>query len=243
MADLLYEGVRGIVQGQTSVALANGASIISLERQLGFFWEPHLQALVLPHRELLEAANWVYLNAQFTINLLFLGIIYCYRNEIFYFVRNMFFVAMGIALCVHLLVPVAPPRLYPQSGFVDSIHQIAHINQDSGAIGVFVNPYAAVPSMHICFALLVGVSAFRIARGPLLRIFALLYPLLVLAVVIITANHFIFDVAAGALTAVLAAVAAQRVMARVRPKAWSWGQSAGVARRTPAATPATESTI
>lgn len=244
LADLLYEGVRGIVQGQTDVALANGASIVSLEQHLGFFWEPHLQALVLTHREILEAANWVYLNAQFTVNLLFLGLIYTYRNEIFYFVRNMFFVAMGIALCVHLLVPVAPPRLYPQYGFLDSIHAVAHINQDSGAIGVFVNPYAAVPSMHMCFALLVGVSAFRIARGPLLRVLAVIYPLLVLCVIVVTANHFIFDAATGALTAALAAVAAQRVMARARPHAWSWGQRAGVTgRRPPSAAPATESTM
>ena len=58
--------------------------------------------------------NWIYLNAQFSVNLLFLAVLYIWRNEIFYFVRNMYFVAMGLALVVHLGFPVAPPRLFPR---------------------------------------------------------------------------------------------------------------------------------
>lgn len=224
VADLLYEGVRGIVAGRTDVALANGRAIISLEKATGTFWEPHLQSLILGHRELIEALNWIYLNAQFTVNLLFLAILYMIRNDIFYFVRNMFFVAMGVALAVHLALPVAPPRLFPQYGFVDTIHQIADINQDTGTVSLFVNPYAAVPSMHMCFALLVGASAMRLTKRLWLRLLAGLYPLLVLTVIVATANHFVIDAAAGAVVAVVAAVVAQRVMARARPEAWSWGQ-------------------
>jgi hypothetical protein len=224
LADLLYEGVRGLVAGHTDLAIANAEWLISLERATGTFWEPHLQSLVVDHRELIEAANWIYLNAQFTVNLLFLTILYAFRNEIFYFVRNMFFVAMGLALVVHLAVPVAPPRLFPQYGFIDTIHAIAHIDQDTGAVSMFVNPYAAVPSMHMCFALLVGVSAMRLTRRRWLRAVAGLYPLVVLTVIVVTANHFVFDALTGAVVAVVAALVAQRVMARARPGAWSWGQ-------------------
>jgi hypothetical protein len=78
--------------------------------------------------------------------------------------------------------------------------------------------------MHMCFALLVGVSAIRLTRRRWLQVVAGLYPLLVLFVILATGNHFIFDAAAGALDALLAAVVAQRVMARARPEAWSWGQ-------------------
>lgn len=228
LADLLYEGVRGLVAGNTNLALANGEWLISLERATGTFWEPHLQSLVVGHHELIEAANWIYLNAQFTVNLLFLVILYASRNEIFYFVRNMFFVAMGVALVVHLAVPVAPPRLFPQYGFIDTIHAIAHIDQDSGAVSMFVNPYAAVPSMHMCFALLVGVSAMRLTHRPWLRVMAALYPLVVLTVILVTANHFVFDALTGAVVALLAALVAHSVMARARPSAWSWGQRAAV---------------
>ena len=221
-ADALYELVRGIVAGQGSVALANGHAIISLEQATGTFIEPKIQGLFTGSAAVMDAANWVYMNAQFTVNLLFLAFIYAYRNEIFYFVRNMFFVAMGIALVVHLAVPVAPPRMFAQYGFVDTVHRFAHVNQDTGAISTFVNPYAAVPSMHMCFALLVGATGFRLTTRLWLRALVLAYPLLVLAVIVITGNHFFFDAAAGAVVAVLAAMGAHWVMARLRPEAWAW---------------------
>jgi len=224
LADLLYEGVRGVVAGHGDLALANAERIVSLERATHTLWEPRLQSLVIGHHDVIVAANWLYVNVQFTVNALFLALLYAYRNHIFYFVRNMFFVAMAIALTVHLLLPVAPPRMLPRLGFVDTIRQVAHVNQDSGAVSLFVNPYAAVPSMHMCFALLVGFTVMRLVRRRWLKALALTYPLLVAAVVIATANHFLLDIVAGALTAVLAALAAQQVMARVRPVAWAWAQ-------------------
>jgi len=227
LADLLYEGVRGLVVGHGDIALANAQSIVALERATGLFVEPGIQQALLVHHSTLVAANWLYLNVQFTVNALFLAFIYAFRNEIFYFVRNMFFVAMGVALVVHLALPVAPPRMLPQLGFVDTIHQFGHIDQDTGAVSMFVNPYAAVPSMHTCFALLVGVTAMRLVRRRWLKALALCYPVLVIAVIIVTANHFIFDAITGALTAVLAAVVAQQVMARVRPTAWAWARVVG----------------
>ncbi len=232
-ADVLYEGVRGLVAGNPTLAFANAEWLISLERATGTFWEPHLQSLVVGHHELIEAANWIYLNAQFTVNLVFLALLYAFRNDIFYFVRNMFFVAMGVALAVHLAVPVAPPRLFPQYGFVDTIHAIAHIDQDTGAVSLFVNPYAAVPSMHMCFSLLVGVSAMRLARRPWVRALALLYPMVVLTVIVVTGNHFVFDALSGAVLALIAALVAQWVMARARPAAWSWGQQPAVGHTSP----------
>jgi hypothetical protein len=226
LADLLYEGVRGIVTGRPEVAFANAQSVVSLERATGTFLEPKLQSLFASHHIIIDVSNWVYMNAQFTVNAVFLAFLYAYRNDIFYFVRNMFFVAMGLALVVHVTVPVAPPRMFGQLGFVDTVHTYAHINQDAGAVSLFVNPYAAVPSMHMCFALLVGISGIRLTRRLWLRVLLALYPLLVLFVIVVTANHFLFDALAGALTALVAVLVAQRVMARMRPASWSWGQVA-----------------
>ncbi len=196
--------------------------MIALEQATGTFLEPKIQSLFTGSHIVVDAANWIYMNAQFTVNLLFLALLYAYRNEIFYFVRNMFFVAMGIALVVHLTVPVAPPRMFTQYGFVDTVHKFAHVNQDTGAVSVFVNPYAAVPSMHMCFALLVGATALRLTSRRSLRVLAMAYPVVVLAVIVITANHFFFDAVIGAVVALVAAVAAQWVMARLRPDAWAW---------------------
>ncbi len=222
LADLLYEGVRGLVLGQQATALANARSLVSLERSLGLFHEQVVQRILLPSHLAIDGANWLYANAQFTVNVAFLAFLYVYRNDVFYFVRNMFFVAMGLALLVHLLVPVAPPRMLPQYGFVDTIQQVAHVNQDSGAISLFVNPYAAVPSMHMCFALLVGVTGVLLARSRWVRLACALYPLIVLAAVIVTANHFFLDAVAGAATAVAAALVAHRLMSRIRPLHWAW---------------------
>ncbi len=237
LADLLYEGVRGIVTGQSAVAFANGRSVIWLERATGTFWEPHVQSWILGHERLVEAINWIYLNAQFSVNLCFLAVLYIWRNEIFYFVRNMYFVAMGLALVVHLSFPVAPPRLFPEYGFIDTVARTAHLDQDSGAISLFVNPYAAVPSMHMCFALLVGGTTICLTRRRWLRVIGGLYPLLVLFAIISTGNHFLLDAAAGALVALVAFLAADRVMARVRPNAWAWAQPSPAVLQAPAASP------
>jgi hypothetical protein len=224
-ADLLYESVRGLVVGHADAALAHARDIVSLERSLGVFVEPSLQHPVLAHHWLVVASNWGYLNVQFTMNAAFLAWLYVARNDVYAFVRNMFFVAMGLALTVHLLVPVAPPRMLPGDGFVDTVQSVAHINQDSGAIGAMVNPYAAVPSMHMCFALLVGLSGATLARRRWAKALWLAYPVVVLGLIVVTANHFFFDAAAGAVTAVAAALVAQHVMARARPARWAWARA------------------
>jgi PAP2 superfamily len=221
LADLLYEGVRGIVVGERSIALANGRAVIHLEQSLGVFHEATVQGWVVHSAFVMNVSNYVYGNAQFVVNLLFLMFVYFFRNEVFYFVRNMFFIAMGIALVVHLAVPVAPPRMFPQYGFVDTIQQFAHIDQDKGAISLFVNPYAAVPSMHICFGMLVGATGFALRRHAAGALW-LLYPLVVLGAITVTANHFFFDAFTGAVLAGVAAIIAHVVMSRVRPGHWAW---------------------
>ena len=85
-----------------------------------------------------------------------------------------------------------------------------------------MNPYAAVPSMHIAFALMIALPAIRIARHAISKLAWAFYPLLVLFVVVVTANHFWLDAAAGALVAGVAALIAQGLLARVKPGTWSW---------------------
>jgi membrane-associated phospholipid phosphatase len=95
------------------------------------------------------------------------------------------------------------------------------VSSDSSISALF-NPYAAVPSMHVCFALMLGVPMARMARHGFSRAVWTLYPALVAYVVIATANHWIFDAVTGALTAAASAVAAQQLFGRARPEAWAW---------------------
>ena len=217
-----YQMVRGLADGRAEVALANGERVIDLERSLGTLFEPGLQQALLGHHWLIDGANFMYLNTQFFITTGFLAWLYLSRNEHFYFVRNMFLVAMGLALVGYAAFPTAPPRFFPEAGFTDTIASVANVDQDSGAVSLLVNPYAAFPSMHIAFALMIAVPGTLLSRTHAARLFWSVYPLLVFFVIVVTANHYWFDAAAGASVACVSALAADRLLARARPASWSW---------------------
>jgi len=120
-----------------------------------------------------------------------------------------------------VVFPTAPPRLMPGLGFVDSVSDFTGVSSDSDVNALF-NPYAAVPSMHVGFALMLAIPMVRMTRRGWIKALWVVYPVVVSFVVVVTANHWIFDAAAGAAVAVVSAVAAQTVFARVRPTQWAW---------------------
>src|SRR5437588_2378490 len=217
-AFILYDLIRGLVGAGNPYnykPFGNAMRIIDFERAVHIFVEPSVQAWAQNKHWLMDAADWTYLNGHFLVTLAVLVFIYLRRNDSFYFVRNVLLVAMGIALIGYWLYPTAPPRLMPEWGFTDSISQFVTGSTgwtDNGPAGAFVNGYAAVPSMHVCFALIIGVSMTRLTRRRPLKFLWSLYPLLVTFVVVATANHFLTDVFLGAVTAGLATVAANRLL-------------------------------
>ena len=222
----LYQLVRGLADGREAAAFANAERVIDLERSLGAFFEPALQSALLAHTWLIDAANFMYLNSHFVVTSSFLIWLYLYRNEHFAFVRNMFLVAMAIALVGYAAFPTAPPRLLPEAGFTDTIAAFTGAAQDSQTVNILVNPYAAMPSMHIAFALLVAVPGMSLARLGSTRALWSAYPVAVLFAIVVTGNHFWLDAAAGAAVACMAAVAAHR-LARVGPVEWAWPEEPG----------------
>jgi hypothetical protein len=219
-----YQLVRGLADGKAALAFANGERVMDLERSLGSFFEPAFQQALLDHRWLIELSNWAYFNTHFIVTAAFLTWLYLCRNEHFYFVRNMFMVAMVLALVGYAAFPTAPPRLFPQEGFTDTIALFTGIAQDGAAADALVNPYAAVPSMHIAFSLMIAVPATALVASPFARSLWSTYPLLVFFVITVTANHYWLDAAAGAAVACAAAVAAHQ-LARVRPERWAWREA------------------
>jgi hypothetical protein len=217
-----YQIVRGLTDAQAALAFANAERIIDIEQALGTFFEPALQATLIGNVWVIDLANFLYMNSHFVVTTSFLVWLYLFRNSHFYFVRNMFMVAMILALVGYGLYPTAPPRLIPEAGFVDTIAQFTAVQQDSQAVSFLVNQYAAVPSMHIGFAAMVGATGVALARHDLGRVLWALYPVLVFAVIVVTANHFWVDAAAGALVALLSYLVADRVLARARPGVWSF---------------------
>jgi hypothetical protein len=102
------------------------------------------------------------------------------------------------------------------------------VDHDSLAVNALFNPYAAVPSMHVGFALMVGIPLARLSAVRVTRIAWMLYPLLVTFVIVATANHFLADALLGALTVAAAAWAAAW-LGRVRPTAWAFSQARSAA--------------
>lgn len=227
---MAYRLVRGFVDDPQSAAAAfqNGRDIMHIEQSLGIFVEPGVQDLFGATSLVGDAAAWIYLNAQVTVTLGALTYLYVRHNRSFYFVRNMFIVSWTIALVGYVVFPTAPPRFFPEWGFIDSVAHFTGVDPSSATANALFNPYAAVPSMHVAFALMIGVPLAMLAKTRAVRWFWTAYPALVTFVIVVTANHFVLDAVLGALTAGAAAYAAVW-LARARPV---WGFQPATARAT-----------
>src|SRR3954467_8550428 len=202
-----YRVVPGTLDATSGAAVAfqHSREVIHLEQSLGLFVEPSIQGWVSGRPALIDVASWLYLNAQFTVTMACLVYIYLRHNSSFYFVRNMFAVAMWTANLGFMLFPAAPPRFFPEWGFSDSVANLTHVGHDSVTFNSLVNQYAAIPSMHVAFALMIAIPLARLAKHRVTRMIWTVYPFLVALVIISTANHFITDAALGACTAAFGA--------------------------------------
>ena len=220
-AYLAYRLVRGLVEGDANAAFAHARDLISLERTMHVFVEPSIQAWASGSHFVMVLSSWVYVNAQTSVTVAALVYLYLRHNRSFYFVRNMFMVAMAIALAGYAIFPTAPPRFMPEWGFIDTVSDVTgvHVSHASASLNALTNLYAAVPSMHVAFALMIGWTLARLVRWRVVRVLWLLYPFVIAFVIVVTANHFIVDALLGALTAGVSAYAATW-MARARPQAW-----------------------
>ena len=170
---------------------------------MGIFWEAQLQGLILGHVFLVNFFNWVYIWGHIPVVVALAIWIYVCRRDSFARYRNAFLISGLIGLVFFIFVPVAPPRFIPDVGVVDTItlHSAAYRILQPPA---FVNQYAALPSLHFGWNLLVGVAMFQTTRIWYARAFGLLMPLLMFVAVILTANHYIIDPIIGGAVALAA---------------------------------------
>jgi hypothetical protein len=234
-----YRLVRGLVEGDANAAFAHARDLISIERGLHLFVEPSIQAWASGSHFVMVLSSWLYVNAQGSITIAALLYLYLRHNRNFYFVRNMFLIAMGIALVAYTVFPTAPPRFMPEWGFVDTVSDVTPVNvsHTSASMSTLFNPYAAVPSMHVAFALMIGWPLAMLVRSSVVRVMWIVYPFVMTFVIVVTANHFILDALLGALTAGASAYGAVW-LSRARPAVWRFSAvSAGPRRLKPAAPP------
>jgi hypothetical protein len=195
LAYLVYTAARFVTIGDLDAAQGNAAWIVSLEHSTHTGIEASVQ-----HAFNGGAAIWVlnrlYLIAQLGVIPAVLIFLYHRSYAIYATLRNTILATWLISVPVYGLFPVAPPRL-AEIGIVDTISTQTGMSMTSNFSTSFYNQLAAVPSLHVGFAVAVGVALFTALRRPVLRWVALLWGPTVALAVVATGNHFVFDAVAG----------------------------------------------
>ncbi len=187
----LYRFGRLLARGEDAAAYQHALQVHHLERVLHLPSEATVQGLV-PWDSLLHAANVYYFSVHFPTMIAFLVWGYLFRPRAeYHWARNLVIALTCSALVVHIVFPLAPPRMFPQWGFVDTMAAFGP-NAYSGASGAMANQFAAMPSLHIGWAALIAYVIHR--TGPRWLAWAATAHLaLTVLVVVVTANHYWLD--------------------------------------------------
>ncbi len=201
LAYLIYSIARWLTVGDLAVAKANADWIWDLENQLGVSAEASVQQ-ALDGTAVLWVLNHLYLAAQLLVVPGALIFLYRRSRPIYARLRNTILATWLIPIPVYAAFPVAPPRL-ADMGFVDTITTRTGFAMDSKLTTSFYNELAAVPSLHVGFAVAVGIAIAAAVRNPAVKTLALLWGPAIALAVVATGNHFVFDIAAGVVASAL----------------------------------------
>jgi hypothetical protein len=197
-AMVIYFFIRGGLPEPVPAAVARSTKIIHLEQALGIFVEPHWQQPVLKNHLLMQIANGIYIWGHFPVILVAAVWLYWKNRRRYGFYRTGLVLSAFVGLWVYAFFPAAPPRLMPSHwGFVDTIAVVARGRYEVKP-NFFLNQYAAVPSLHFGWVMLAGMAIWQNSRNPAFRAFAVLMPTAMFWSIVVTANHFIFDMLVGA---------------------------------------------
>jgi hypothetical protein len=194
---LLYSQVRGLAADRVVEAFGNARDVVELERGLGIFEELALQAWVLPHELLVHFFNLVYFYGLFPLLVPTAFWLFFRRPHVYVLARNAFLASGVIAVCLYLAVPTAPPRLLDM-GFIDTLGRSLTPSYSSIP---GVNPYAAVPSMHVGWNFLTAAALYLALPQFRFRALVLLLPLAMFTATVATGNHYFIDGLLGILVA------------------------------------------
>jgi hypothetical protein len=193
-----YSLTQGGLTDREFLAFHNAYNVIGFETQLKIFWELGIQSWFLRSDSLVQLTNALYTFLFYPVLISFSIWAYKYHRQQYSIARNALFISAAIGLPCFALYPMAPPRLLPDLGFVDTLAKYQMVNYNSSLSAILVNQYAAMPSFHFAWTLLVGIATICIAKAWWLKLAGILLPLLTLVSIIATANHFILDAIAGA---------------------------------------------
>ena len=207
----LYLLLRFSMKGDIGDAVGNAHRVVQVERAFGVFSESNLQSLALQSEHVIRFLNAYYLLAHFSIAALFFAWMLIRHPDSYPGCRRILILMTAIGLGIHAIYPLAPPRMLPDMGFIDTGRLLGPSPYGDTSEGL-ANQFAAMPSLHFGWALLVAWGATKFSPSPWRRLL-ILHPLLTLAAIIITANHYWLD-AAVALFIFLAALNIDRTLRR-----------------------------
>jgi membrane-associated phospholipid phosphatase len=231
---IAYDVSRGLRDGNVDTANGHGQSLLSAEAWLHIDIEHSLNSWIGHAPVFAVLASYFYATLHFIVTPAVLVWMYRRRPASYARARTTLAIATVVGLIIFWLVPTTPPRLLPGAGFHDTMAGVAGWGWWGGegsapkGLGSLTNQLAAMPSLHVGWALWAGFLIYRHARHTWIRTLGLLYPVLTALVVMATANHYLLDVVAGAadvaLAALLVYVAAQRYRHRAADSAPALGR-------------------
>jgi hypothetical protein len=216
-AALFYSLVRGLTDDRVPAAFDNAERVISFERSVDLFAEADLQRIVLRTDPVIDVVNAIYIAYWPLIFGTLAWLLVC-RPVAYPFYRNALLASGALTLGVFAVFPLAPPRFLPDHGFVDTIAGNSAGYREFTA-SALVNEYAAMPSLHFGWTLLVAVAVVTLVPNIAIRAAAGVIPALMFAAIVLTGNHYIIDglVGSAVVLAGLGVAAAIRSRTRTRP--------------------------
>lgn len=204
--------------GVPSSALGNAVSLVDIERFSGLFFEHRVQDLALGFTPIVIAANWWYGVMHFAVTAAVFVWLFRRHRADYPRWRNTFAISSVLTLGIQALWPATPPRLLDGAAhaprFVDALSTFSSLWSFSSTGGV-ANQYAAMPSMHIAWAVIVACVVIPRTSRRSVRVCAAVYPVITTLAIMITGNHYIID-AIGAVAIVAVGYGLARAVERWR---------------------------
>ena len=211
----LYSGARLVVRGDVDDAVQHGADILHFEQVTHLDPERWFNQLFTHHAFLGVPADFMYASMHYIVTPAVLVWLWRRRPTHYRKARTWLMISTLIGLIGFTALPTAPPRLLPGAhGFMDTMAKYGSYGwwgTDASAprgLGHLTNEYAAMPSLHFGWNLLVRIVIWRVTANRWLRAAAVTLPVLMCVAVVATANHYVIDVAAGAVVALTGLAAA-----------------------------------
>jgi diacylglycerol O-acyltransferase / wax synthase len=196
----LYSLVADVDWGDKAAAAdRHGRSLFALERWLHIDIELAMNRWLAPHPVLRVIANYEYASTYIISALVLIVWLYLRRPETYRWARNSFVLLNVAGVACFALYPVAPPRLLPEFGFVDTV-RLGHTWGSWGSpLVAHANQLAAMPSLHIAWAFWVSVVLAAISSRRSVQWLSGVHVMVTAVVIMATANHYLLDAVGGAL--------------------------------------------